>query len=162
MATTTKFKVSSRNTTNKKQKYLNVGDVSKLNVFRKGNPDWMSEVSMASAKQLDRENNKLEDSDEDGDIDTNDNFNVDDDDDDDIDTNDNSDHLFVQLRNAIISVPRNKFEEHLPLALYEDQLHMPEECKHQMVLETEQRRSGDEEFTVIETCRLCNYTKVSR
>ena len=48
-----------------------------------------------------------------------------------------------------------------PLALFEDQMHLPEECKHQMILRKEQKRAGDEEFNVIETCKLCNFIKIS-
>ena len=70
------------------------------------------------------------------------------------------DQLFVQLRNALLSVPKNKFSETTSKAAFKDQLHTQNECKHEMIRMTDQRRAGDEEFSVIESCKLCTFTRL--
>lgn len=143
MNSSTRTLKSAKTNSRKKQEYLEIGVVSKLNIFRKANPDWMSEVSMASAKKLDKDG-----AEDDGD-------DYDDDDDDDYDG-----QLFIQLRNALISVPRNNFIEDIPLALLEEQNNMTEVCNHQMVYTKEQKRAGDEMFNLIGICKICNYSEI--
>ena len=144
---------STNSNSRRKQDYLKVGVVSKLNIFRKANPDWMSEVSLASAKKLDNE-------DEDEDEDEYEDEDEDEDEDDDDDDDDGCGQLFIQLRNALIGVPKNNFKEDIPLALLEEQNNMTEVCNHQMVYSKEQRRAGDEIFNLIGICKICNYSQL--
>ena len=124
------------------KKRLTVGDISKLNIFRQADPDWMDKNFIPLAKEMDDKDSENFDGDEDE------------------DDCEKDEVQLVQLRNALLSVPKNKFSETTPKAQYKDQLHKQNECKHEMIRLTDQRRAGDEEFTVIESCKLCTFTRL--